>query len=1014
MGSINCEAAALDQVKGWTRSSVLALLLIAAAEYDLGDPSTMDKLQPLENALVWLVPSHISVNMDTAKQSYRNLCLSYRGSERQPPNSLQLALRFSQIIEMRDKQGVHNKLWTPEQRLQEVVDEFNETSGLQQKHRVDAERFRSLLNLISGSCEESRQVLRQHLNHHKWRESAFSVEQFKGSRWLVGATPKSTCPPDMKQALTVTPESQRMHFELIVHTFVEGGRKLRPSARSRTRAAPEVFDRHADYACIFATILTAARQLSTWTAEKEEQLYKLFLQKAYFTDIEAAIVAKLDSWRVSHLAVWADYVEPKVPTITISDSVDIGIAEDEAQAARFREVRAKLSSDMMAMAQWNARQEENRKRAHVISVLHEKSQVETGKKLADAYMEQWCSVSLTPGIGPKSPEAFLKAAARVPRTWRVVTVVTVIELCQVSPLDVRLILYVDCTKFGVMTQKEVNDVADTVEKHLNYGAGGGIAVILPPLLSGSTSGGSLRQDWRRIEDKMAANKVELRQFTLNLDLSELHRNRELPAAYLCFLGVQDHALPMKGTAHRAVKGVPTSGQDGVKANSLPGIDLLPNFKACLRGMSNALTSNLRFCASPLWQKQALAVKDFPFAIQEKDFIIPGDSLLHSNDQRRNLTDFQETAQWLGGVGVPKAIFKSLLGDDAKGRTKQVVAVIHMTSYDGCAELACLQLGLPVMGSTPVEANFQCASNAVRNQLLQAWKDNIQPMDKVAPRYRASPAQEEMPVSPERPTLEICQHQQGTLLLPRDIRQHFLQCPLWGPEWRDVLKDFDKAWSVNAAKTVAAAQEKHGKALAEMTVTGTPGCTLMLLEDHALFVCAQEAVSIDSSMAFLAHGAGTWLLGDKATKLKAEHPEKGFECKWNSDEDLVVLEADGADSPPCTLRKALQTVEKGGLVDFTLGGHSVTRPPEVAQGHADDKFTIVATNDILWKANNVAIKSLKSHNVASTFTKAKLEKVLKLVWRIRVYNSDKTIAAAKPLWFLPAGLSLGKDECKRIV
>ncbi|CAJ1344851.1 unnamed protein product, partial [Effrenium voratum] len=179
-------------------------------------------------------------------------------------------------------------------------------------------------------------------------------------------------------------------------------------------------------------------------------------------------------------------------------------------------------------------------------------------------------------------------------------------------------------------------------------------------------------------------------------------------------------------------------------------------------------------------------------------------------------------------------------------------------------------------------------------------------------------------------------------------------------------DFDKAWSVNAepvaaaatagpaaaaagsfdwaavfsdeAKTVAAAQEKRGKALAEMTVTGTPGCTLMLLEDHALFVCAQEAVSIDSSMAFLAHGAGTWLLGEKATKLKAKHPEKGFECKWNSDEGLVVLEVDG-----------------------------------VAQGHADDKFTIVATNGILWKANNVAIKSLKSHNVASTFTKAKLEK-----------------------------------------
>lgn len=61
---------------------------------------------------------------------------------------------------------------------------------------------------------------------------------------------------------------------------------------------------------------------------------------------------------------------------------------------------------------------------------------------------------------------------------------------------------------------------------------------------------------RKIENKLLACKVELRPFSLNLDLSDIHGNRELPAAYPCFLGVADSALPLKGTAHRTVRGAP--------------------------------------------------------------------------------------------------------------------------------------------------------------------------------------------------------------------------------------------------------------------------------------------------------------------------------------------------------------------------------------------------------------------------------------------------------------------------
>lgn len=34
--------------------------------------------------------------------------------------------------------------------------------------------------------------------------------------------------------------------------------------------------------------------------------------------------------------------------------------------------------------------------------------------------------------------------------------------------------------------------------------------------------------------------------------------------------------------------------------------------------------------------------------------------------------------------------------------------------------------------------------------------------------------------------------------------------------------------------------------------------------------------------------------------------------------------------------------------------------------------------------------------------------------MRTYKSEKCVAAAKPLWYLSADLSLQKDECKRII
>jgi hypothetical protein len=128
--------------------------------------------------------------------------------------------------------------------------------------------------------KEAREVLRQHLDRHKWKEAAFNTEQLRSQRWLLGSQPRaSQCPGDLRKALCVSAESQVMHLKLVAYTFSEAGRRLRPSARPRLRLSAEIFDAYADFACLYASALSEARLLSTWNPEKEEAVMKAFYQK---------------------------------------------------------------------------------------------------------------------------------------------------------------------------------------------------------------------------------------------------------------------------------------------------------------------------------------------------------------------------------------------------------------------------------------------------------------------------------------------------------------------------------------------------------------------------------------------------------------------------------------------------------------------------------------------------------------------------------------------------------------
>ena len=54
-------------------------------------------------------------------------------------------------MEIREADGRHLPSMTAEERLREIVEEFNSSAGLQAKHKMDEDRFRAMLNIIGGT-----------------------------------------------------------------------------------------------------------------------------------------------------------------------------------------------------------------------------------------------------------------------------------------------------------------------------------------------------------------------------------------------------------------------------------------------------------------------------------------------------------------------------------------------------------------------------------------------------------------------------------------------------------------------------------------------------------------------------------------------------------------------------------------------------------------------------------------------------------------------------------------------
>lgn len=216
----------------------------------------------------------VRMNMDAVASSYTNMMLSFRGGERQPPNVLQMSLRFSAIMETRSMQGLHSKDWSAEDRLRKVVQEFHSTNGMLQKWFLDEDKVHSILNMITATSAGSRELIANHLHKFKWSQSALTSELLRKPRWLLKAVPRG-CQPHFKVLLTVTETSQEMFLALVFHQFHLKTRKVRPNQRPRCRLSAQDWDAYINFACIYAHVLKEASLLAD--APDLETIKKAFL-----------------------------------------------------------------------------------------------------------------------------------------------------------------------------------------------------------------------------------------------------------------------------------------------------------------------------------------------------------------------------------------------------------------------------------------------------------------------------------------------------------------------------------------------------------------------------------------------------------------------------------------------------------------------------------------------------------------------------------------------------------------
>lgn len=121
---------------------------------------------------MFCLPSAITGSKDFEKVSFENLQLSTQGAERQRKDLLKTALRFETLLNERRKTCSDKN---DSELLDELITKYNgfKANAAIKKWQVSPDAKTAIEGIIVGMTEETRGLLRAHLDFNKWEESGF-------------------------------------------------------------------------------------------------------------------------------------------------------------------------------------------------------------------------------------------------------------------------------------------------------------------------------------------------------------------------------------------------------------------------------------------------------------------------------------------------------------------------------------------------------------------------------------------------------------------------------------------------------------------------------------------------------------------------------------------------------------------------------------------------------------------------------------------------------------------------
>ena len=173
--------------------------------------------------------------------------LSYRGSEQQRPSVPQLALRFEDSVAARKADPAFPALDNDEKVLLQLVSEYNSHKSVAgiEKWQLGDSTVHAMRALMLSTTPAVRELLRDHLHHHKWENSAFTRELLRSKRFLLNNKP-TTGIDVWDSLLTVGPVAQLLVIKRMLREFEKKIRKAKCSWNSVMCLTPK----HAHLVCI--------------------------------------------------------------------------------------------------------------------------------------------------------------------------------------------------------------------------------------------------------------------------------------------------------------------------------------------------------------------------------------------------------------------------------------------------------------------------------------------------------------------------------------------------------------------------------------------------------------------------------------------------------------------------------------------------------------------------------------------------------------------------------------------